>query len=138
MIVERATGPTFSDELIKAGVADGVMWTPTTISIVDGLPDETVNAIMSVIEAHDPAKPVPTVAIVSVIEIYRRMTDDEFNRMAESVATQTPRIRGIFERAVTFRSDAPEWALLQHMAVGLYGPDRAAELLSPDTGGDGT
>jgi hypothetical protein len=133
MIIPAKIGPTFGAELIAAGLVNGIMWTADGVTIPDDFPDAARAALRGVIAAHDPSRAAPDtdVVVIDAITIYRRMTDAEFNAMGAGVATQSARIQGIFNKAVTFRSDAPEWDLLNTMAVKLYGRERAAELLKP-------
>lgn len=129
MMIEARLGPMFAAELAAAGLGDGIGWDSTGVCVDEA--DPHLAALRAVIAAHDPdAVPVP-VTVLAKVDLYRRLTDDEFDRMTVGVAAQSKRIQGIFDAAQNFRSDAPEWELLKRMAVQLYGPERAAELMTP-------
>lgn len=125
----------FGLELSAAGII-GLDFTASSTGDVDlsRLTDEQRAAVEAVIAAHDPDKPLPPPpVVVAKVDLYRKMSDAEFDAMTEEVAKQPVRMQGIFEAATNFRSNAPEWALLQQMATKLFGAARAAELLTPAT-----
>jgi hypothetical protein len=87
-----------------------------------------------VIEEADPvAEPPAPVVVVSALDFYRRLTEAEGAKVEAAIQAQPFLKRQIFLSAQTFRSDAPgdEWELLESLANGLFGPERAAELLAP-------
>jgi hypothetical protein len=133
MKIDCKIGPSFPLELDAAGLRDGIAYSENAVFVADDMPPDALDKLQSVIAAHDPTKPAPPAPIaIDKIEIWRRMTDAEHDAMIEGVATQSQRIQDIFNAVVTFRSNAPEWPLLQQMATQLYGSDRAAELLAPN------
>lgn len=82
------------------------------------------------LQTYEPmALPMPTV--IPKLELYRRMTDDEYDRMQQGVATQSARIQDVFKMVENFREGDTLWPLLVSMGHQLYGPDRTAELLAP-------
>jgi hypothetical protein len=124
-------GPTFAADLAAASLRDGIAWTSTGVMIPDDFDPALRAQLDAVIAAHDPSKPAPTVTVLAKVDLYRRLTDAEFDAMTAGVAAQSKRVQGIFDAAQNFRSDAPEWELLTRMAVQLYGETRTAELLTP-------
>ncbi|MEJ5899643.1 hypothetical protein [Ochrobactrum teleogrylli] len=81
-----------------------------------------------VIEYAPPA--VEPVTIIPAVTLWERMTDEEAEQVNAAMATQPFRTRQIFLTASTFRSDHELWPLLKSMATGLFGEERAAELLN--------
>jgi hypothetical protein len=75
--------------------------------------------------------PAPVVVMLDKLTLFQRMTDAEYDAMSAGVAAQSRRVQDVFNRADTFRDDAPLWPLLKEMAVQLYGAARAAELMTP-------
>jgi hypothetical protein len=73
----------------------------------------------------------PRPVVVSKLDLYRRVTDGEAADIEAELAKQPIKNRRLFDAAMTFQSDAPEWALLRQIAGKLFGDDRAAELLTP-------
>lgn len=72
----------------------------------------------------------PAVIIVYRSDLYRRCTEDEAEKIDAALAQQPIRLRQIFGSVVTFRSDDELWPTLQTAAEGLFGKERAAELLA--------
>lgn len=132
MIITAKIGPTFGAELAASVVPrDGVVWTANSVSTAPPFDDVADGpALEKLVAAHDPTAQALAPTIIPVLDLYRRMTDAEYAAMQQGVATQSPRVQGIFARADTFRSDAPEWPLLVIMARKLYGDTRAADLLN--------
>ncbi|MBA8838188.1 hypothetical protein [Ochrobactrum sp. RH2CCR150] len=81
-----------------------------------------------VVEYTPPA--VDPVTIIPAVTLWERMTDVEAEQVNTAMATQPFRTRQIFLTANTFRSDHELWPLLKSMATGLFGEERAAELLN--------
>ena len=80
----------------------------------------------------NPPAPEP-VTIVYQVDLWSRMTDDEAEDVATAMNAQPLRIQNIFRAAGEYHSTHELWPLLQSVAVDLFGPDRAAELLAPST-----
>ena len=82
--------------------------------------------------APPPPEPVESssVVIIPSVSLWERLTEAEAEQVNAVMATQPFRTRQIFLTANTFRSDHELWALLQHMAIDLFGEVRAAELLA--------
>jgi hypothetical protein len=79
--------------------------------------------------------PMPEpVTVVFKVDFYRRLTDEECDKVEAEVAKQSSKQRGIFASAASFRSDAPEWATLEGLTKSLFGDERASEILAPSTG----
>lgn len=86
------------------------------------------------IEPYQPeAEPEP-VTIVYPADLWRRVTNDEADVIAEAMQEQPLRLRKIFETAQVYRSDDELWPLLYGMAVQLFGEARASEILAPSEG----
>lgn len=73
----------------------------------------------------------PSVVIIPKLELYRRMTDAEYEQIQQGVAQQSARIQDIFNRVENFRSDDSLWPTLVGMGHQLFGEERTAELLAP-------
>lgn len=74
------------------------------------------------------------VTIVYPADLWRRVTNDEADVIAEAMQDQPLRLRKIFETAQVYRSDDELWPLLHGMAVQLFGETRASEILAPSDG----
>lgn len=74
------------------------------------------------------------ITIVYPADLWRRVTNDEADVIAEAMQEQPLRLRKIFETAQVYRSDDELWPLLQGMAVQLFGETRASEILAPSNG----
>lgn len=74
------------------------------------------------------------VTIVYPADLWRRVTNDEADVIAEAMQEQPLRLRKIFETAQVYRSDDELWPLLQGMAAQLFGEARASEILAPSGG----
>lgn len=98
---------------------DRLWMNPGHFKLVDG----------AFVEDAPAPQPVPTV--VPKLELYRRMTDAEYEQMAVGVASQSKRIQDIFARVDNFREDDSLWPLLVSMGHQLFGQERTAELLKP-------
>lgn len=80
-----------------------------------------------------PAVPtVPAVAVVYSVTLWSRLTNSEAVRVESAMATQPVRIQNIFKAASSYRSDHELWPLLETMAIELFGPARAAEILAAE------
>lgn len=75
-------------------------------------------------------EPQPSVIILPAVTLWERMTEAEAVAVTEVMKTQSVRTVQIFNNAATFRSDHELWPLLEQMATGLFGEERAAELLA--------
>ncbi|SFJ67664.1 hypothetical protein [Methylobacterium brachiatum] len=95
-------------------------------------PQPTAEDLAVIAALPDPPHPVEVVILYRA-DLYRRCTDDEADAIDAALAKQPTRIRRIFESAVTFRSDDEMWSLLHDAAVGLFGDERAVELLAAST-----
>lgn len=84
-----------------------------------------------VAEPEEWEAPPPGPIVVSKVDFYRRMTDEEAEAVEDEIARQPVRQRRIFESANTFRSDAPEWGTLEFLAKKLFTPERKAIILAP-------
>lgn len=71
------------------------------------------------------------VTVVAKIDFYRRCSEAEASAIQAMLADTGAKMAAIFAAAITFRSDAPEWLMLQDAATALFGADRAAVLLAP-------
>jgi hypothetical protein len=67
---------------------------------------------------------------ISAVTFWERTTEAE-GAAIEAMLNQQPfRVRQIFMTAQSYRSDHELWPLLQSAAIGLFGEERAAELLA--------
>lgn len=81
------------------------------------------------------APPLPAVVdpvvVVFAVDLWSRMTDEEVADVEAAMEGQSARIRNIFRAANSYRSDHELWPLLEDIAEGLFGAERAAEILAP-------
>ncbi|AVH41806.1 hypothetical protein [Agrobacterium tumefaciens] len=77
-----------------------------------------------------PAQP-PSIPILYRVDLWSRLTEDEAEQVELAMASQSARVRNIFNSAASYRSDHELWSLLEETAVDLFGQDRAAEILAP-------
>lgn len=78
-----------------------------------------------------PPEPEPEQPIsIPAVTFWERTTEEEGAAIEAMLAQQPFRIRQIFMTAQSYRSDHELWPLLQSAAIGLFGEDRAAELLA--------
>lgn len=70
-------------------------------------------------------------AVISIpaVTFWERTTESEGSAIEAMLAQQPFRVRQIFMTAQSYRSDHELWPLLQSAAIGLFGEERAAELL---------
>jgi len=71
-------------------------------------------------------------AVISIpaVTFWERTTEAEGSAIEAMLAQQPFRVRQIFMTAQSYRSDHELWPLLQSAAIGLFGEERAAELLA--------
>lgn len=74
-------------------------------------------------------EPEPIISIPSVT-FWERTTETEGSAIEAMLNQQPFRVRQIFMTAQSYRSDHELWPLLQSAAIGLFGEERAAELLA--------
>ncbi|MFS1808976.1 hypothetical protein, partial [Bacillus anthracis] len=67
---------------------------------------------------------------IPAVTFWERTTEDEGTAIEAMLNQQPFRIRQIFMTAQSYRSDHELWPLLQSAANGLFGGERAAELLA--------
>lgn len=77
-----------------------------------------------------PTEPEP-VTILYPVDLWSRLTDVEADQVEAAMRTQPARVQNIFRAASSYRSDHELWPLLEIMAIELFGPERAAEILAP-------
>ena len=85
----KQLGPTFSDEVIAAGLGGlPFAWGDTDNSITgrENLSDEQNTTLNGVIEAHDPAKKRPN--IISTTEFIARWTNQEYIKLMQDRSTE--------------------------------------------------
>lgn len=114
------------------------------IRILDASTGETVERDMTPeeiaeLEATAPG-PILTpdpVTIVYAVDLWTRLDGGEDGNSGEvaqvlaAMEQQSIRTRRIFDAANSYRSDHELWPLLQQLATGLFGAERAAEILAP-------
>ncbi|MCV9908324.1 hypothetical protein OIV19_11945 [Brucella sp. HL-2] len=76
-------------------------------------------------------EPQPVITILPAVWLWQRMTNEEAAQVEIAMSAQPFRTRQILLTANTFRSDHELWPLLEQVATGLFGAERAAELLTP-------
>ncbi len=74
------------------------------------------------------ASPDPTITYKA--DLYRRMTDEEADRVEDALSNAPVRQRRLFEAAQYLDHAAPEFARMREALVGLFGEDRADVLLA--------
>jgi len=116
------------------------------ISILDGETGEVIERPMTPYEIAEleafAAAPNPfgeLVTVVYSVDFWTRLdggADGNSGEVAQVLAAmeqQPIRTRKIFETANSFRSDHELWPLLQQLATGLFGEERAAQILAPSS-----
>lgn len=94
-------------------------------------------AFLARVEAGEAAEPEAWEApphgptIVTKFDFWDRMSEQECEQAEEAIAAQTTKKRRTFETAQTLRSDNELWGLLVQLTEGLFGKDRAAQILAP-------
>lgn len=88
--------------------------------------------------ASYPTSPFPEPAtVLYAVDFWTRLDggeDGNSGEVAEVLAAmkqQPIRTRRIFDAANSYRSDHELWPLLQQLATGLFGAERASEILAP-------
>lgn len=56
-VISVNIGPRFAEELAAAGIGDGISWSSTRVSLMDGAPEGTLLALRAVVRAHDRTAP---------------------------------------------------------------------------------
>lgn len=80
---------------------------------------------------YNPPEPEPEQPItIPAVTFWERTTEAEGTAIEAMLAQQPFRVRQIFMTAQSYRSDHELWPLLQNAAIGLFGEERAAELLA--------
>ncbi|MBB3020658.1 hypothetical protein FHR70_003744 [Microvirga lupini] len=84
----------------------------------------------------DQAAPPPPMGLPRTYKapMFRKMTDAEYEAYLQIRAGFPPRLQAIFDAAEFLSSDDEFWPDLMAAAEDTYGPERAAELLSPTLG----
>lgn len=75
----------------------------------------------------------PEIHIIPAVTLWERMTDEEAEQVNTAMTLQPFRTRQIFLTANTFRSDHELWPLLEQVATGLFGEERASEILRAES-----
>lgn len=95
---------------------------------IDFLGDPADRGLIDVEPEPEPG-PEP-VTIVYPVDLWSRLTDAEADAVETAMTTQSVRIQNIFRAASSYRSDHELWPLLETVVVGLFGAQRAAEILA--------
>lgn len=72
----------------------------------------------------------PEVTVLYPVDLWSRLTEGEADQVEAAMATQSARIQNVFRAASSYRSDHELWPLLETVAIGLFGAERAAEILA--------
>lgn len=72
----------------------------------------------------------PVVVVLPVNVLFGRMTDEEAESLDTAMMAEPLRIRRMWATASSFRSDQEPWAVIEGHAIGLFGQDRADEILA--------
>lgn len=78
----------------------------------------------------DPNLITPDVIVLYPVTLWSRMSNEEAAQVEAAMATQPIRVQNIFKYASSYRSDHELWPLLETMTTGLFGAERAAEILA--------
>jgi len=100
------------------------------VDIPDGTPLPPWLDGMTEVDVIEPPEPDPVVVVVYPVDLWSRMTDVEADAVEAAMTTQPVRIQNIFRAASSYRSDHELWPLLETVAIGLFGAERAAEILA--------
>lgn len=74
--------------------------------------------------------PPDPIIVLYPVHLWSRMTNEEVVQVEAAMASQPIRVQNIFKYASSYRSDHELWPLLETMATGLFGAERAAEILA--------
>lgn len=124
-------------EIIRVNTPLKDTFHPEIVKNIKEAPDEVEEGWVYSEGKFAPPKEAPNpdpVIIVNALDLWSRMQDDEADQVGEAMASQSFRIRQIFQSATTYRSDHELWPLLTSIAEGLFGKNRASEILAPSTG----
>lgn len=80
-------------------------------------------------EWPEPEPPPPVITVVYPVDLWSRMSDTEADSVEAAIVGQSTRLQNIFRTASSYRSDHELWPLLQQIATGLFGAQRASEIL---------
>ncbi|MCJ9691593.1 hypothetical protein MOV76_08080 [Rhizobium sp. PRIMUS64] len=76
--------------------------------------------------------PASTIHIIPKMLLWTRLSDAEANTVDAAMATQSAKLRGIWNSATEVRSDSEFFGTLQTFLTGAIGSDRAAQVLQPE------
>ncbi|WP_313665752.1 hypothetical protein [Shinella sp.] len=79
---------------------------------------------------QDGADIAPVVTVLFPVDLWSRLTEAEADAVEAAMATQPVRVQNIFRAASSYRNDHELWSLLEAVATGLFGAERAAEILA--------
>lgn len=120
MIIERILGGSYRTE-----VAGQEVILPEGSRIA--LEWEASGGVIPPYEAPPELEPI---TILYPVDLWSRLTNAEADLVETAMATQPVRIQNIFRSASSYRSDHELWPLLETIAVGLFGAERAAQILA--------
>lgn len=102
--------------------------------------DEGMSALLyaAAIEAgnvgeYAPPPAAPLIYQISKTTPWLRMTDDEADTMDAVMSQTSSRLKQVYMAATYLSSDDPLWQTLWQMLSDAFGPDRANQLLAPET-----
>ncbi|KAA0697409.1 hypothetical protein DTW90_18435 [Neorhizobium sp. P12A] len=73
----------------------------------------------------------PAVYIIPKMVLWTRLSDAEANTVDAAMATQSAKLRGIWNSASEVRSDSEFFGTLEAFLTSVLGADRATQLLQP-------
>lgn len=107
---------------------------------LDAYPSGTIEVPIKPSENHqwqdgewvyvEPERETEVVISIPAVTFWERTTETEGTAIEAMLAQQPFRVRQIFMTAQSYRSDHELWLLLQSAATGLFGEERAAQLLA--------
>lgn len=117
-------GPTFGNELIAAGLGNGLAWTSEDLFGRDSLSPADQAKLDAVIAAHDPTKP----ASANERRIYwstliNRLSDEQAAQLEAGVAAAGAKTRLLFTNTQWLDLDDPQGALLAGAIRSVFAGD---------------
>ncbi|RBO90520.1 hypothetical protein [Pseudochrobactrum asaccharolyticum] len=101
-------------------------YSPLTPLITQWLADNNPEILPYIPPEPEPEQPIS----IPAVTFWERTTEAEGTAIETMLNQQPFRVRQIFMTAQSYRSDHELWPLLQSAAIGLFGEERAAELLA--------
>ncbi len=120
----------FGEELIAAGLADGVIWEMATGNVFgpDTWTDAKKKQLADLVKAHDPNRPQPY--RITKLQIIDRMTDAQLDAFDADMEKVPKRMKRSWEVAQDIDSKHPLFAQLKQAMTAKWGAAEAERILA--------